>query len=47
MWESVKVSLLDKNEVDSGVPLLGMEGVNMWYIGGESGEQMGCSVICA
>ena len=38
MWESVKVSLLDKTEVDAGVSLLGMEGVNMWDIGGESGE---------
>ena len=47
MWESVRVSLSDKTEVNAGVSLLGMEGVNMWDVSGEGGERMGCSVVCA
>ena len=38
MWESVRVSLSDKTEVNAGVSLLGMEGVNMWDVSGEGGE---------
>ena len=33
--------------MNAGVPLLGMEGVNMWDVSGEGGEQIGFSVICA
>ena len=47
MWESMWVSLSDKTEVNAGVSLLGMEGVDMWDVSGEGGERMGCSVVCA
>ena len=43
----MRVSLSDKTEVNAGVSLLGMEGVNMWDVSGEGGERMGCSVVCA
>ena len=33
--------------MNAGVPLLGTEGMNMWDVGGESGERIGCSDVCA
>ena len=32
MWENVRVSLSDKTGVNAGVPLLGMEVMNMWNV---------------
>ena len=32
MWESVRVSLLDKTEVNACVPLLGTEVMNIWNV---------------